>query len=253
MPVREQFAWRLIDGQAVYVRYQIYDLPESDSPPLPLGLRTSRSEFGLEILLVLAFLHYWMGVSLDHTIQIVEFFTGLALSKSQADSLLRQLAEDWEDEYETISELIAGQMLVYVDETGWKVGTQSCYTWVFSTAMHVLFRCGVSRGKEEAETVLGEEFSGRGVSDDYSAYRTLFSDHQLCWAHLLRKAIKLMLQHPEQSQYARFLRELCGIYQQAVRYQNDRRLSVNRWAKVLELKGQIRQLCTRAGSSVDGS
>ncbi len=75
--------------------------------------------------------------------------------------------------------------MVYVDETGWKVGTQSCYCWVFSTAMHVLFRCGVSRGKEEAETVLGEEFSGRGVSDDDSACRTLFSDHQLRWAHLL--------------------------------------------------------------------
>ena len=46
-------------------------------------------------------------------------------------------------------------MIVYIDETGWKVGTKSCYTWVFSTTMHVLFRCGVSRAKTEATAVLG--------------------------------------------------------------------------------------------------
>ena len=37
---------------------------------------------------------------------------------------------------DTIAELIALQMIVYIDETGWKVGTKSCYTWVFSTALH---------------------------------------------------------------------------------------------------------------------
>src|SRR5271163_2415692 len=42
---REQFAWRLIDGQAVYVGYRIHDLPDSTQWPLPPGLRTSRSEY----------------------------------------------------------------------------------------------------------------------------------------------------------------------------------------------------------------
>ena len=55
---REQFAWRLIDGQAVYVGYHIHDLPDSKQLPLPPGLRTSRSEYGIEIILILAFLHY---------------------------------------------------------------------------------------------------------------------------------------------------------------------------------------------------
>ena len=71
--------------------------------------------------------------------------------------------------------------------------------------MHVLFRCGVSRGKAEAQEVLGEKFGGIGVSDDYGAYKNLFEEHRLCWAHLLRKAIKLMLQHPDERQYSQFL------------------------------------------------
>ena len=41
---REQFAWRIIDGRAVYVGSRIHDLPDSIQWPLPPGLRTSRSE-----------------------------------------------------------------------------------------------------------------------------------------------------------------------------------------------------------------
>jgi len=66
----------------------------------------------------------------------------------------------------TIAQLLALQMIVYIDETGWKVGDKSCYTWVFSTSMHVLYRCGVSRKKTEATDVLGESFGGIGVTDN---------------------------------------------------------------------------------------
>jgi hypothetical protein len=212
---RAQLAWRIFDGQAVYVCYHIYDLPDSQNLPLPWGLRNSRSEYGIEIILILAFLHYWIGVSIDHARQIMEFFTGLVLSKSQADSLLTQLAADWDAQYDTIAELIALQMIVYIDETGWKVGEKSCYTWVFSTALHVLYRCGVTRQKSEATHILGDSFEGIGVTDNYAAYKDLFSQHQLCWAHLIRKAIKLALQNPAETEYAEFLDQLCLIYHDA--------------------------------------
>ena len=67
--------------------------------------------------MILAFLHYWIGVSLDNACQIMNFFTGLNLSKGQADSLLSQLANDWDEQYDTIAQLIALQMIVYIDET----------------------------------------------------------------------------------------------------------------------------------------
>jgi hypothetical protein len=248
---REQFAWRIVNGKAVYVAYNIYDLPDSKELPLPTGLRNSRSEYGIEIILTLAFLHYWIGVSLDNAREIMRFFTGLVLPKSQADSLLSQLAADWDEQYDTITELIALSMIVYIDETGWKVGKRSCYTWAFSTAMHVLFRCGVGRGKAEAEKVLGPYFSGVGVTDDYAAYKSLFSKHQLCWAHLIRKAIKLALMYPDKKQYAVFLDELCNIYHRAVRYDRDGRLRAGRATKARELEEAIRSLCTFHGAAID--
>ena len=241
----------MFKGCAVYVGYNIHDLPDSKELPLPAGLRNSRSEYGIEIILTLAFLHYWIGVSLDNAREIMRFFTGLELSKSQADSLLSQLAADWDEQYDTIAELIALSMVVYIDETGWKVGKRSCYTWAFSTAMHVLFRCGVGRGKAEAETVLGQFFAGIGVTDDYAAYKSLFSKHQLCWAHLIRKSIKLALMHPENKEYAAFLDELCNIYQRAVRCRKDGRLRTGRATKARELEEAIRSLCTRHGETID--
>ncbi len=223
---------RIRSGKAEYVCYTLYGLEESQKLPKVPGLRNSRSEYGLEIILIVAFLHYWIGISLDNVCDVLCFFTGLELPKSQADSLLNQLSQVASEQYDTIAELLAQQLIIYIDETGWKVGKQSCYTWAFSTAMHVLFRCGVGRGKAEAQKVIGEKFRGIGVSDDYGAYKYLFNEHQLCWAHLLRKAIKLMLQNPEQQEYKKFLDELYDIYQQAVRFQKDRRLSVGRKAIV---------------------
>ena len=46
-------------------------------------------------------------------------------------------------------------------------------------------------------------------------HRNLFTEHQLCWAHLLRKAIKLVLQNPDVTEYANFMDQLCGIYHDA--------------------------------------
>jgi transposase len=247
---RDQFAWRIRSGQAQYIHYQVYGLPDSDEIPSIPGLRNSRSEYGLEIILMVAYLHYWIGLSLDHTCEVIQFFTGLSLSKSQAHSLLNQLSQDWSEQYDTIAELLARQLVIYIDETGWQVGQKACYTWTFSTVMHVLFRCGVGRGKAEAEAIVGEMFPGIGVTDDYRAYEYLFNEHQLCWAHLLRKAIKLMLQQPDETSYAQFFRALYAIYQQAVRWQKDQRLSVGRVQKVADLKAKVLALCTRANEII---
>ena len=193
----EQGVWRLIDGKAQYIHYRIYAPENAKTLPQILGVRNSRSEYGIEIIIALAFLVYWIGISMDKSCKIFEFFTGLVLSKGQADSLLHQLANDWEIEYENIATLIVNASILYIDETGWKVGKKNLYTWIFSTMSEVLYKVGVGRGKDILDDMFGGQFAGTGVSDDYAAYDTAFSKHQLCWAHPLRKALELMLRNPE--------------------------------------------------------
>ena len=121
----------------------------------------------------------------------------------------------------------------------------------FGTFADVYYRCGVGRGKDEMEEVIGKMFAGTGVSDNYGAYDSIFTKHQLCWAHLLRKAIELMLRYPANKSYRRFYLRLLLIYRQAKRYREDDSLTVEaREAKSLELQSEIVTLCDRAGEKI---
>ncbi|MDR3197653.1 MAG: transposase, partial [Planctomycetaceae bacterium] len=57
------------------------------------------------------------------------------------------------------------------------------------------------------------------VTDDYACYDSIFSQHQLCWAHFLRKAAELMLRNPTNRSYRQFYVRLLLLYRQAKRYQ----------------------------------
>jgi len=241
--VREQFVWRLIEHKAQYVHYKIYDLPGSKTPPTIPGVRGATTEYGIEFLVMLAHHVYWTGLSIDKARAMMEFYTEISIPKSQADKMLYQLANDWQGEYEEIAKRIAIASILYVDETAWKLGKKACYTWVFGTFADVYYRCGVGRGRGVLTEVLGEKFGGTGVTDDYASYDSIFTRHQLCWAHFLRKAIELMLRNPTERKYKNFYLRLLLIYRKAKRYQNDGRLTTGRYAKVLQLQAEIRKLC----------
>lgn len=65
-----QYGWRLVGGAAKYIGYHLYALPKSKNVPRVPGLRTRQSEYGIEIILTVAFLHYWTGISLDHVCSV---------------------------------------------------------------------------------------------------------------------------------------------------------------------------------------
>jgi hypothetical protein len=246
----EQFVWRLIDHKAKYVHYRIFAPADAVELPMIPGVRNVKSGYGIEFILMPAHHVYWLGLSMDKARELIRFYTDVDIPKSQVDSLLYQLAGDWKDEYENIAKRIAVASILYIDETGWKVGKKHCYTWVFGTFADVYYRCGVGRGKDVLTEVLGEKFGGTGVSDDYAAYDSVFSKHQLCWAHFLRKAIELMLRYPENKSYRRFYLRLLLIYRRAKRYREDRRLTTGREAKSLELQAEIVKLCKRSGEEI---
>src|SRR3954468_12899737 len=119
---------------------------------------------------------------------------------------------------------MAWATVVYIDETGWKLSAANCYAWVFTTLTHTVLLYGRGRDHSVPEEILPEDFGGIGVSDDYAVYRDRFGRGQKCWAHLLRKAIALMLAHPEDSTYCRFFEHLPAVFRDGKRFQHDGRL-----------------------------
>jgi transposase len=244
--VRDRFAWRLEDGRAVFIRYRLHKAPWSAEVAAVAEL-LPRSDYSLEIAVVLAHLVYCIGISIDQARSLLSFFCQLELSRSQADSLLNQLSKLWSDEFDTLAELMALATVVYMDETGWKICAKRNYAWVFTSLVHTVLLYGRTRDASILDEILPRDtFRGTAVSDDYAAYRNRFSQAQKCWAHLLRKAIKLMLAHPEKPEYREFFQELLALFRKGKQYQQDGRLgATGRKRKVVELEETFHALCLR--------
>jgi transposase len=241
--VRERAVWRLEDGRAVRVGYRIFAAPGGQEPRIP-GV-TPRCEYGLEILVVLAFLVYIIGISLDKACAVLAFFCQLPLTKSQADALLRQLGRHWQGEFDILCALIAHAAIVYMDETGWKVGDTGCSLWAFASQWQRLFLFGCRKDDDTLDQILPPDvFDGIGVSDDAAVYRGRFARAQKCWAHLLRKAIRLALLYPRKKSYQRFLDQLLALYHDAKRAAADGRLGEEgRKARICDLENRLCDLC----------
>ena len=230
--------WRLENGRATLIAYQIYRGPNNRYGKIPGVL--GRSEFGLEIVTELAFLVYVMGLSFDKACLLLNFFQNLRLRKSQADALLNQLSRHWEREFDALCTLRANSLVVHADETSWSIN--SVWAFLSEKARVVLF--GVNKDADTLKLFLDPEtFAGIVISDDAAVYEN-FTKAQKCWAHLLRKAIKLTLQDPDNRVYRAFTDRLLEIYREACRVQRDQRLNdAGRAQKVAALDEEILELC----------
>jgi hypothetical protein len=231
--------WRLEkEGRAVLIAYEIHRDAKGRYGKIPGVL--GRSEFGMEFLVEISYLVYIMGLSIDKSRQLLAFFQNLCLRKAQADALLNQLSRHWEREFDTLCTLLANSLVVHADETGWSLNS----VWAFlSEKARVLF-FGVHKDAATLKEILDPaSFSGLVFSDDAAVYEN-FTQSQKCWAHLLRKAIKLTLQDPNNAAYRAFLDQLLAIYKEARRVQCDGRLGdAGRARKVVDLESKVFDLC----------
>lgn len=229
---------RIENGKAVWVAYEIYRGPGSQYGKIPGVL--GRSEFGLEIVITLAHLIYVMGLSFDKACATLNFFQDTSLRKSQVDALLRQLSRHWEGEFDVLCMLLANSAVVHADETSWSI--KSVWAFLSEKARVLLF--GVNKNADTLAEILDPAtFAGILISDDAAVYAN-FTNSQKCWAHLLRKAIKLTLMEPDNEAYREFTDRLLEIYRKACRIQADRRFSnEGRKNKVADLDDEILELC----------
>jgi transposase len=230
--------WRLENGRARLVAYEIYRGPKNRYGKIPGVL--DRGEFGLEVVVQIAFMVYGVGLSFDKVCMLLQFLQNLPLKKSQADALLRRLARHWQSEFDVLCTLLANSLVVHADETSWSINS----VWAFLSEKARLVFFGVHKDAKTLEQILDPEtFAGIVISDDAAVYAN-FNQAQKCWAHLLRKAIKLTLQEPNNGEYRAWTDRLLEIYRKACRVQRDGRMGdAGRSGKVAALDDEILELC----------
>jgi transposase len=94
--------------------------------------------------------------------------------------------------YEEIKDNIRAGPGIHMDESRWPIQSEggAGYAWSMSAILgtDVVFKLADSRGKGNAEELIGKDYKGIGITDRYVGYKTLFvyGCHQICWAHLQR-------------------------------------------------------------------
>jgi transposase len=230
--------WRLETGRAVLIAYHIHRGPHNQYGKIPGVI--GRSEFGIEILIEIAYLVYVVGLSFDKVCALLHFFQDLRLRKSQADTLLHRLSRHWQPEFDVLCTLLAHSLVVHADETSWSLHS----VWAFLSEKARLLFFGVHKDADTLKQILDPAtFAGIVISDDAAVYAN-FTASQKCWAHLLRKAIQLTLHEPNNEAYRQFTDRLLEIYRAACRIQRDGRLGDSGRARhVAALDDQVLELC----------
>jgi hypothetical protein len=122
--------------------------------------------------------------------QLLKDTFSFAVSQGEIAKILARHACSVRPEYEQLKVRIRGEPCVGLDETGWQVHDQGehTYAWVLTgmESTESVYLLGESRGGGNVDTLLGEEYQGYVVTDDFGGYKKL-GKHQLCWAHLIRK------------------------------------------------------------------
>ena len=107
-----------------------------------------RSEFGMEIVVEIAYFVYAMGLSFDKVCLTLQFLQNLKLSKTLADRLLRQLSRHWQSEFDVLCTLLANSLVVHADETSWSINS----VWAFLSEKARVLLFGVPRDADTLET-----------------------------------------------------------------------------------------------------
>lgn len=151
---------------------------------------------GPNIRLLITYLTVILRLSYEQVRHTLRDMIGITVSDGEIARILEEQSQALKPERDEILNRIRGQPGVHYDETTWKVagGELGNYAWVASgvSSSEVVYLLGQSRGKGVGEALRGDNRGVHvGISDDYAAYRTMFEEHQLCWAHPHRKLREL--------------------------------------------------------------
>lgn len=177
--------------------------------PQPVYFGQSLKQFICHAIVILR-------LSFGQTIDLIKTLADIDISPGEVASILDEHSKALNPECERIKQKIQNESAVHFDETTYKVFHENAggnYGWIMASPKtnDAVFAFGKNRGQGNARELKGNSNPGQvGVTDDYCGYKNLFGkNHQLCWAHLIRKFRELA----QSGQLPQNKREYCaGLY-----------------------------------------
>ena len=91
--------------------------------------------------------------------------------------------------YKDLKAKFQASLVVHADETHWRQDGRSAFLWFGGHADLAVFHLASTRAGDVAVELLGADFPGTLITDDYAGYNAVHARRrQTCWSHLYRKA-----------------------------------------------------------------
>lgn len=167
----------------------------------------ARGEFGPQLTALVAYL----TVNCRLPRRVVEALLGQVLG---IDISLGSTQKCWEESSQAVAEpcqkldeQLKNELVLNVDETGWRTNGHKRFLWVFVAARYVVYTVSDTRSSQVLTDLLGAIFQGVLCSDRFSAYLKYHSGKaQFCWAHLKRNLLGA-LEYTKSNAVERFCRD----------------------------------------------
>ena len=176
------------------------------------------SQIGLRVLVLTAWLHYGLGVTLSQIIDVFNFPLHFKLSAGGLIQMWYRLQEILYAWYEEIQNDILNAKVMFADETGWRVQGKTWWLWCFTTADATYYLIDRCRGSPVLLKFFKREFQGILVSDFWGAYNAIAClAKQKCIPHLLRELVRVHKYEKTGRSWQRFSKKLRRLLRDAIR------------------------------------
>ena len=134
-------------------------------------------------------LHHKLNLPFRPVQEIFAALFGMSFVPSSALNFSLRAAERGLPLYEDLREKIRASSLLHLDETSWRLDGSGGWLWYAGNKDLDFFHIDHSRSAAVIAAILGDEFGGDIVSDDYAAYNIVLARwRQVCLAHIMRTA-----------------------------------------------------------------
>lgn len=186
------------------------------------ALDAAQVQVGPAAVALLAHLNKRMGLSLGHAVEVLRLGYQLEMSRGGAWRALARLARKAAPTYEALGVAVKQSPVVWIDETGWKVGGRLHWLWVAVGRQVTVYRIEDGRGFEQAAQLVGAGFAGCLIHDGWIVYwQFVQALHQSCLQHLLRRC-QIMIETSGNRAAAQLPAQVKGLLEQGLELRDRR-------------------------------
>ncbi len=176
------------------------------------------SRFSINLIIITAWLHYFIGVSISNILAILNEFHSLKITNGALTQAWCRAAEYLESEYEKIRENVKNSAVLHADETGWRISGVTYWLWNFATRENSYYVIDKSRGSPVIKEVIGIFYQGTLICDFWGAYnKVLTIAKQRCLYHLFTELVKVDKKSKDNNEWKMFRKKLSRLMRDAIR------------------------------------